>query len=104
MKTRYQIDNLPQPIMTGGTETERILQNCKNMLMTKLGEVPYCRSVGFDVRLLDLPVSQLQHELCRELDRMLMAEPRAELVTADCRLNRSGEVYITMTIEVEEVD
>lgn len=100
---RYDVDNRQYPITTSNKDrTQRILQNCKNLLMTKMGEVPYGRSRGFDQTLLDLPMNQLKVNLCRELDRVLLFVPEAELVDAECSLDEDGTVYIRMTVEIEE--
>ena len=54
---RYIIDNLPGPIDFEGTGmVRRTVQNCKNLLMLRMGEVPYDRLRGLNPALFDLPV------------------------------------------------
>ena len=47
---QYIIDNQPAEIgfEIRNDNRSRILQNCKNLLMTRMGEVPYDRYRGFD--------------------------------------------------------
>ena len=60
---------------------------------------------GFDPALLDLPIAKLKAVLMQELDRVLLFEPNAELVDAECSLDKDGSIYITMTVDInEEVD
>ena len=100
----YTIDNRPAPIEFNlrGNETERILQNAKNLLMCKMGEVPYDRYRGFDPTLFDLPLSRLSEVVLEEVDRVLLWEPRAEAIAADCSLDVDGNTIITVTIEIED--
>ena len=99
---QYTIDNRPWPINTQGTDAvQRTLQNAKNLLMTRMGEVPYDRLRGFDPALFDLPLTQLRTELQKELDRVLLWEPDAELVSAEATLDENGEVYISMIVEID---
>ena len=101
---QYIIDNQPQEIgfeIRGGT-TGRVLQNCKNLLMTRMGEVPYDRYRGFDPALYHLPLSKIRTALLPEVDRLFGYEPRARAVSADAVLLSNGETLVRVTVEIEE--
>lgn len=99
---RFQIDNLPTPIdFREKTRTRRILQNAKNLLMCRMGEVPYDRYRGVSPALLDLPMSKLRSELLPELDRVMLWEPGAEVVSAEASLLPNGQVYISVILEID---
>ena len=98
---QYQIDNVASPINFQEDDIIlRTLQNAKNLLMCRMGEVPYDRYRGFDPALYELPIDELQVELLPELDRVMMWEPDVEVVDAEATLLESGEVYIKVIIEV----
>ena len=98
---QYQIDNIASPINFQEDDIIlRTLQNAKNLLMCRMGEVPYDRYRGFDPALYELPIDELQVELLPELDRVMMWEPDVEVVDAEATLLESGEVYIKVIIEV----
>lgn len=78
----------------------RTIQNAKNLLMCKMGEVPYDRYRGFDPSYYDLPIQQLQEKLMPELDRIMMWEPDVEVVDGKCLMDENGNIIITVTIEV----
>lgn len=98
---RYQIDNIASPI---NFQTEdiilRTLQNAKNLLMCRMGEVPYDRYRGFDPDIYDLPMSDLQTALLPELDRIMEWEPDVEVAEATTWLLPDGSVYIKATLDV----
>lgn len=100
---RYEINNIPAPIdfECNNDDLKRTLQNCKNLLMAHMGEVPYDRYRGFDPALYDLPMSKLKAELMPELDRMLMWEPDAKVVKADAKVDKDGKVIITVIVEID---
>lgn len=98
---QYQIDNIPAPIDFQESDLRlRTLQNAKNLLMCQMGEVPYDRSRGFDPALYDLPIHQMRVELLPELDRLMVVEPDAEVVSADASLMENGGVYIRVILEL----
>jgi len=98
---QYIIDNVASPINFQGTDMlQRTLQNAKNLLMCRMGEVPYDRYRGFDPALYDMPLEEMKVELMPELDRVLAWEPDAEVVEADASLMSDGQAYIRVTIEV----
>lgn len=100
---RYEITNEQKPIeFEGLSEVKRIVQNCKNLLMTRLGEVPFDRLRGFNWALFDLPAEEFRTRLLPEVDRVLLWEPRAEAVDATFTLNKDMETVIKVIVEVEE--
>jgi len=98
----YIVDNRAAPIdfECPYDFVARTLQNTKNLLMTRLGEVPYDRFRGFNWALYDMPLPLMREELMPELDRMLLWEPDVEVESAECYLNSDGETIIEMTVEV----
>lgn len=101
---RYIIDNQPEEI---GFEIKdsrrgRVLQNCKNLLMTRMGEVPYDRYRGFDPALYHLPLPAVKNSLLPELDRLFQYEPRARLISADAVFLQNSETLIRVTLEIDE--
>lgn len=98
---QYQIDNIASPIDWQEDDiVQRTLQNAKNLLICRMGEVPYDRYIGFDPALYDLPIGGLETELLPELDRVMMWEPDVEVVDAEATLLDDGSVYIKVIIEV----
>lgn len=100
---RYQIDNRSSKIdfECNDDVLKRTIQNCKNLLMTKMGEIPYDRYRGLDPALFDLPIHHMNRELAPELDRVLMWEPDAELVDASAAIDADGNCVITMIVEID---
>lgn len=100
---QYQIDNLPSPINFQNDDfILRTLQNAKNLLMCRMGEVPFDRYRGFNPALFDLPIDEFDELLVQELDRVMMWEPDVEVVEAEASLLDDGSVYIQVTIEIED--
>lgn len=98
---QYQIDNIASPINFQEDDIIlRTLQNAKNLLMCRMGEVPYDRYRGFDSTLFDLPIDEFRVELLPELDRLMLWEPDVEVVDAEATLLENGDVYIKCIIEV----
>ncbi|MBR3740559.1 MAG: hypothetical protein IKN04_08875 [Clostridia bacterium] len=100
---KYQINNQQEPVNfeIGSSSAARTVQNCKNLLMTEMGEVPYDRLRGFDPALYHMPIDKMRLALLPELDRVMMWEPDAEVVDAAAEMDKNGEILITATIEVK---
>nr|DAW22867.1 MAG TPA: hypothetical protein [Caudoviricetes sp.] len=100
---QYQITNQPSPIDFECNDDIilRTIQNAKNLLMCKMGEIPYDRYRGFDPALYDLPIQDFQEALLPELDRVMLWEPDAEVVDASCELDKDGNIIIYATIEID---
>ena len=100
---KYQIDNIASPIDFQTSDMrKRTLQNAKNLLMCRMGEVPYDRYRGFDPALFDLPIDKLREALVPELDRVMMWEPDVEVLEAEATLLESGDVYIKVILELPD--
>lgn len=98
---RYTIDNRPEPINFHPRNlTERTLQNAKNLLMTRMGEVPYDRYRGFDHALYDLPLTRLEEALPAELNRVMLWDPDVTVVGCACRMEGTAEVVIAVEIDI----
>ena len=77
----------------------RTLQNAKNLIMCRMGEVPYDRLRGLDPAIFDLPINEMNEELLPELDRCLEWEPDVEVEDAEATILPNGEVYIKVILE-----
>ena len=98
---QYEISNIPGEIdfECNGDYIRRTVQNAKNLLMCRKGEVPFDRQRGFDPALYDLPIGEMRGRLLPELDRVMLWEPNVEVVDADATLE-NGETVIRAIIEV----
>lgn len=100
---KYQIDNIASPINFQESDMAlRTLQNAKNLLMCRMGEVPYDRYRGFDPALFDLPMDELRTRLLPEIDRVMMWEPDVEVLEAEATLLENGDVYIKVILELPD--
>lgn len=99
---RYTIDNRPGRIDFGATGMARTVQNAKNLLLCRMGEVPFDRGRGFDPKKYHRNLELFQAGLMEEIDRVLLWEPDAEAVSADASIDESGEIYIRVEIEVTD--
>lgn len=59
---KYEIDNSPIPLNWEAKGEERILQNARNILQLRRGEVPYAGGLGMDAGIDDLPASKVAQE------------------------------------------
>ena len=100
----YVIDNQAAEIPFEGKQTgaERIVRNCKNLIMCLVGEVPFDRWRGFDVRFLEINLVDLNRQIVKELDRVMLWEPRAEVVEAYAQPDGMGGVLVKCVVEVAE--
>ena len=100
---QYEITNLPGEIdfECNADFERRTVQNAKNLLMCRKGEVPFDRQRGFDPALYDLPIEEIPKYLLPELDRVMLWEPDVEVVRATAALE-NGEVVIRCIIEVPD--
>jgi len=97
----YLITNKQEPVDFETREPlARTIQNAKNLLMTRMGEVPYDRQRGLDPRLFDLPITKMREELTPELDRVMLREPDAKVVGADCYLDEKNQAIIECVVEI----
>ena len=100
---RYVIDNLPGTIDLQEEDwVKRTVQNCKNLLMCRMGEVPCDRLRGLNPGIFDLGIDEINALLVMELDRVMGWEPEAEVVSASAKLLEGNQVYIQCVIEIDE--
>lgn len=100
---KYQIDNRPSAIDYQASDmARRTIQNAKNLLMCRKGEVPYDRYRGFDTALYDMPLQKLRDELLPELDRVMLWEPDVEVIDAEASQQEKEGVYIRVTISLPD--
>lgn len=101
---QYTIDNVygsPIDFECNSDDLKRTLQNAKNLLMIRMGEVPYDRYMGFDHDLFDLPLNELNERLMTEIDRLMLYEPDVVAVSAKASILNNNQVLITVVIETE---
>ena len=99
---QYQIDNMPSPINFEEKDPiRRTLQNAKNLLMCRVGEVPYDRCRGINPELFDLPIGELKAEILPELDLLMSWEPDVEVADAEVSLIDNGQLYIKAILEID---
>lgn len=100
---QYEITNIPGSVdfECNNEKVRRAVQNAKNLLMCRMGEVPYDRQRGFNPALYDMPISEMQSRLLPELDRVMLWEADVEVVSAEASLE-NGETVIRCVIEVND--
>ncbi|MBQ8708525.1 MAG: hypothetical protein IJ523_10600 [Succinivibrionaceae bacterium] len=100
---QYEITNetLPIDFECNSDILQRTLQNAKNLLMCRMGDVPFDRMRGLNPALFDLPMDEMQEQLLPELDRVMLWEPDVEVVSATVTRNENGETVIHCIIETE---
>ena len=102
---QYEITNIPGEIKfeTGNSSVglERTLQNAKNLLMCRMGEIPFDRQRGLNPALFDLPLNEMQSYLLPELDRVMLWELDVEVVSATVTLE-DGQAVIRCIVEVND--
>ena len=76
MEKTYTIDTRARAIDTEATEyVKRTLQNARNLLMLRMGEVPYDRMRGVHPGLYDMTLAQARSVITQEVVRVLAWEP-----------------------------
>lgn len=98
----YTIDTRKSPINfeSNNDILQRTLQNVKNLLMCRMGEVPYDRMRGINPALFDMPINKVNEQLMPEIDRVLGWEPDAEAVSAVAAQDENSDTVITVVVEV----
>lgn len=82
-------------------QLERTLQNVKNLLMTRAGEVPYDRLKGVRREVYDMPITQLNARLRQEMEWTLEQEEDAKLVACRAFIDADGATVIEVCVEIE---
>lgn len=99
----YTISNDPEEIdVEARSFLPRTLQNAKNLLRTKMGEVPYDRMRGINPAIFDRPLPYAQGVIRAEVERVLAWEPDAFVIDARCCLREDGTLRIEAEIEIQE--
>lgn len=101
---RYTVDNRTTPIdfECNNDALRRTMQNCKNLIMCRMGEVPYDRMRGVNPALFDMGIDQINEQLMPEIDRVLGWEPNATAVSGFAALDENGETIITVVVEINK--
>ena len=93
----YEITNEARAVdfeCGNNTTLARALQHGRNLLRLRRGELPFDRKRGFDWRLFDLPLADIQAPLNRELARLMQYEPDLTLVRGWVERTENGETVI----------
>lgn len=99
---RFMIGTRPAPInWECKTQQERILQNAKNLLMTRMCEVPFDRLRGLNPGVYDKPIDYVRDHIPMEMRRLLAWEPNVELVGVEVTSGAEGTDFL-VTIEVPD--
>ena len=104
---QYTINDAPYPIDTECRDdfVKRTLQNAKNLLMCRAGEVPYNRNRGIDPALFDLPVGEIRQLILQDVMRVMAWEPDIDkVVSASFDYDKYGNGIITAVVEINEED
>ena len=106
MAERYEINSIPGPIDFECEDdfTARTLQNAKNLLLCRKGEIPFDRERGLDREIFDMPLSEAEEILLPELDRVMLWEPDVEVVSATMDRDADGGTIIRCVVELPDDD
>lgn len=101
----YEITSEPVPLDFECTLTssmiDRTLQNAKNLIMCRRGEIPYDRQRGLDPIIFELPYFEANAALLPELDRCLAWEPDAEVYDGWLEIDDKGETIVHCVVEIK---
>ena len=101
----YEITSKPAPLDFECTLTsniiDRTVQNVKNLIMCRMGEIPYDRQRGLDPSIFDLPYLEANAALLPELDRCLLWEPDAEVYDGWLEIDDNGETIVHCVVEIK---
>lgn len=80
---------------------DRIVQNVLNIMRTYKGEVAYNRGFGISPDVIDKPADEVQAIIADDLSaRIEQDEPRAQLISVTASHDESGDIVISVRIEV----
>lgn len=102
---QYIINDLPGDISweCSNDFIARTLQNAKNLLMCRMGEVPYQRNRGINPAIYDMPPAESASYLYNEVRRVMEWEPDVEdVVSAEFKFKNDGTCYISAVVEINE--
>lgn len=99
----YEITSEPAELdfecTTAGDIRQRTLRNAKNLLMLRMGEVPYDRQRGLNPEIFDLPYDEAEAMIVKELDRCMLWEPDVEVVNGWIEI-ADGETIVHCVVDV----
>ncbi len=102
MATRFLVGTRRAPVQFEcSTAQGRVLQNAKNLLMTRMGEVPYDRKRGLNPDVFDKPLPFVKAHIMQEITRVLAWEPGVRLISVEISQDRDGTVFLC-EVEVAE--
>lgn len=84
------------------TGTERIIQNVKNIVRTRIHEVPFNRYMGLDPDYIDADSRAVQVLLPEHIKEIIaLYEPRATVIGVNVDgVDENGDYIIAITLEV----
>lgn len=98
----YTISTEDRNIEWSLTGVDRIVQNVRNLLITRMGEVPFMRDLGIDPDYIDNSVSNIHNNLSNDVIELVEKyEPRATIL--DVRItgqDANGNIIIEVEMEV----
>ena len=99
----FYITNQPEPIdfSCNSDILLRTIQNAKNLLMCRMGEVPYDRYRGLNPAIFEMTIDEMQEEIIPELDRVMIVEPDVEVADAEVSMMEDGTVLIEVALEIK---
>lgn len=101
---RFIISNIPGELPYCGSDRQtRVLQNAKNLIMCRMGEVPYDRMRGLAPEVMDMPLEELNGKLLQEIDRVMGWEPRVRAAAAWAEPDENGETVIYAAVETDVI-
>ena len=80
---------------------ERTIRNVKNLLMLRMGEVPYDRYRGLDPALFELPYPEANEIVLQELDRCMLWEPDVDVTDGWLEIDDKGETIVHCVIKIK---
>ena len=86
----------------GVTGDERIVQNVRNILRTRLFEVPFMRGLGLDADFIDSSPQTMRTDLATAvMETINLYEPRATVLDVNIiSCDENGEYVIAVELEV----
>ena len=78
----------------------RLLQNARNLLRLRTGELPFDRKRGLDTGLYDVTITEANEMILPEVDRLLGWEPRVRAMSAEVYRTEDGETVVEAVAEI----
>lgn len=104
--SRYTIDNRETPISWECESwVSRALQNCRNLLLLRMGDVPYDRLRGLDPALHDRPLTEVSTGLRQEIERLMLWEPDVRVAGVRARpegISPAAPLLIEVDLDVDD--